>query len=112
MARDYAGIEVFCSQTVSVVSTAPPILECPSDQTVAHSAAWDFGVPTARDATATPGVAYDNLQSELLGALDSQGAEIGNEIVLDENGGFPTRFELCAGSECEWRILHGTRQCA
>jgi subtilisin-like proprotein convertase family protein len=49
-ATDACGNSAICSNTVTVVDTTAPTLDCPADFTVDSYTAWSFGNPTASDA--------------------------------------------------------------
>ena len=48
-ASDDCGNTTYCSQTVTVVDTTPPLIFCAADFTVECGTAWDFETPAAQD---------------------------------------------------------------
>jgi hypothetical protein len=57
LATDPCGNTNTCSQSVTVVDTAPPVLTCVSDKTVDCAAAWNFDSPGASDSCSGTNVA-------------------------------------------------------
>lgn len=55
-ARDAAGNEQHCEQTVTLTDTTVPALTCAPDRTVECGETWEFTPPTATDACGTPTV--------------------------------------------------------
>src|SRR5439155_1340914 len=49
LATDACGNTNTCSQTVTVVDTAPPTITCHPPKTVEYGATWNFDQPTATD---------------------------------------------------------------
>ncbi|HRT59267.1 MAG TPA: HYR domain-containing protein, partial [Candidatus Paceibacterota bacterium] len=47
---DCCGKTNSCTQTVTVLDTTPPLVNCPTNKTVECGAAWSFDPPTALDA--------------------------------------------------------------
>lgn len=92
LVSDTNDYRVTCSQTVSVLDTNAPVMNCPIDKTVAFGNVWSFDVPTAQDPRALQGLVYDNLTNSLNQALDSGQAEVGNQIRLDGSERYPGQF--------------------
>jgi hypothetical protein len=49
VAEDACGNLAFCSQTVQVVDTTPPVVLCASNKTSEYGQPWDFDLPTGTD---------------------------------------------------------------
>ena len=49
IAYDSCGNSTYCSQTVSVIDTTPPVPNCAPPKTIEYGTAWDFDAPTGTD---------------------------------------------------------------
>src|SRR5204863_2047187 len=49
-ATDSFSNSAFCSQTVTVIDTTPPVVNCPTNFAVQCGTAWNFGIPNGVDA--------------------------------------------------------------
>src|SRR5260370_15884209 len=77
---DCSGAAQYCTQTVTVVDTTPPVVTCAPDKTVVCGSSWIFDPPTAFDVcsgtsitiTVPPGGAVTNLNPNGCGMIASQ----------------------------------------
>ncbi|TAL04296.1 MAG: HYR domain-containing protein, partial [Verrucomicrobia bacterium] len=53
VAMNACGLTNTCSQTVTVVDTTPPAINCPTNKTVECTTSWSFDLPTASDLCGT-----------------------------------------------------------
>jgi subtilisin-like proprotein convertase family protein len=86
------GYQVGCSQSVQVLDTTPPVINCPADKTNVFGTSWSFDSPTARDAGGIEALVYDNWTNALGQSLDSGQTEVGNQITLSGPQRYPSRF--------------------
>jgi len=91
---DSNGIQVFCSQTVQVVNTNPPVFSCPTNKSVISGTAWTFDTPMARQAFATEALVYDNWTNNLQQQFDPGQSEVGNQVTLAGTETYPSRFTI------------------
>ena len=97
------GYQVTCSQTVQVLDTTPPVVNCPPDKTNVFGSNWTFDVPTVKDAGSSEALVYDNFTNSLNQNFDPGLAEAGNQVTLAGNERFPSRFSV------EYWATNGTK---
>src|SRR5207245_474296 len=74
---DTNGYQVTCTQTVELVVTKPPMVNCPSNKAVINGDAWTFDSPTARASAAFEAVVYDHSATNFNQPLDPGQSEVG-----------------------------------
>ncbi len=79
---DTNGYALGCSQTVEVVDTNAPVLNCPANKVVAYGEPWQFDAPSAIESGAVEELVYDNGSNDLAQAVEVDGAEVGASITL------------------------------
>ncbi len=73
---------VICTQTVEVVDTKPPTLECAANKTVECGTPWDFDPPYATDECVFSSLVFNNASNDLAYRFNPFEVEVGDEIVL------------------------------
>jgi hypothetical protein len=91
---DGSGYQASCGQTVHVVDTTAPVINCAGDKSVVYGNPWTFDNPTAQDVGAQESVVYDNLANDQQSAFSPGSSEVGNQVTLEGTGGYLSRFTL------------------
>ncbi len=91
---DMLGNQATCSQTVQVVDTRPPVMNCAANKSAVLGMPWSFDVPQAQDAGVVPVLVYDNWTNDLGSTLTVGAEEVGNQITLAGTERYATRFAV------------------
>ncbi len=92
LVTDGAGYQATCTQTVQVVDTLAPVLNCAGDKSVVLGSGWDFDAPVGQAGGVVGALVYDNWTNDLGGGFVPGSVEVGNQVTLGGEERYIRRF--------------------